>query len=286
MNPSDYQYLTSYLLKASGLSLGDNKEYLLEARLIPLAQSWDIEGIPQLVAELKKGLDKRLATSVTEAMTTNETSFFRDKRPFDELTEHLLPPLIEARRNIKRLNIWCAAGATGQEPYSILMTIKEQFPELDSWNITLIATDIAEAPIEKGKAGTYSQFEVQRGLPIQLLMKHFVQVESGWQIKEPFRNAVKWVQLNLLDSFSKLGVFDIIFCRNVLIYFQNETKKHILDRQATMLREDGYLILGAAETVLGISDSYTRFKECRSAIYHPVAGIPVGILSKTNVTSR
>ncbi len=286
MTPSDYEYLTNYLLKTSGLSLGDNKEYLLEARLVPLAQSLDIEGISQLVAELKKGLNKALATSVTEAMTTNETSFFRDKRPFEELTELILPPLIEARRNIKRLNIWCAAGATGQEPYSILMTIKEHFPELDSWNISLVATDIAAAPIAKGKKGEYSQFEVQRGLPIQLLMKHFEQTEAGWQIKPSFREAVKWHQLNLLDNFGKLGVFDIIFCRNVLIYFQNETKRDILDRQSTMIREDGYLILGAAETVLGISESYKRFKECRSAIYLPVTGVPVGVLANTTVGAR
>ncbi|GAB4147183.1 MAG: protein-glutamate O-methyltransferase CheR [Planctomycetaceae bacterium] len=271
MNPADYEYLSNFLLGTSGLSLGPGKEYLMESRLIPLAQSLDLDDIGQLVEALKSGSDPRIESAVTEAMTTNETSFFRDKKPFEELRETILPELINLKQDSKSLRIWCAAASTGQEPYTIKMVLKEHFPELDNWNIELVATDIDTGVLKRAQEGIYSQFEVQRGLPVKMLMKYFEQSEKGWKIVDDLKDRITWKSLNLLNDFSNLGVFDIVFCRNVLIYFQNETKKDILERICQRMYGHGYLFMGAAETVLGISDAFTRFKECRAAVYRPMS---------------
>ena len=275
MTPADYEYLANFLLGTSGLALGTGKEYLIEARLVPLAQSCDLEGIEQLVTELRKGNNSRLSSAVTEAMTTNETSFFRDKKPFEELREQLLPSLTKARQTRRTLRIWCAAASTGQESYSIAMTLLEAFPEARNWKVEILGTDLDKAALARCEEGVYSQFEVQRGLPVQLLMKYFEQCETGWRVKDELRAWTRWEQCNLLDDFSRFGTFDIVFCRNVLIYFQNETKKQILDRLARRVHPDGYLYLGAAETVLGISEEFQRFRECRSAVYTPASAAPV-----------
>jgi chemotaxis protein methyltransferase CheR len=269
MNPLHYEYLSTFLLGSSGLALGDGKEYLLESRLVPLAQSWGLDGIPEMVAVLRKGDDHRLSSAVTEAMTTNETSFFRDKKPFTALETEVLPKLLDSRRAGRSLRIWCAAAATGQEPYSLAMMLDEKFPELDSWNVEILATDISEQILEKARAGIYTQFEVQRGLPVQLLMRYFKQVENGWKVKDNLGRRIQWQQTNLLDSFDSFGPFDIVLCRNVLIYFQNETKADILDRIRKVIRPDGFLFMGAAETVLGITESFERLQSSRSSIYVP-----------------
>ena len=275
MTPADYEYLSNFLLGTSGLALGTSKEYLIEARLIPLAQSLGLDGISELVEELKKGAELKVTSAVTEAMTTNETSFFRDKTPFEELKNHLIPKLMEARKTSKRLKIWCAAAATGQEPYTISMILDDSFPQLRGWSVEILATDLDQQALERSRSGIYTQFEVQRGLPIQMLMKYFEQIDTGWLIKEKMRNTIQWKQLNLLDNFNHLGKFDIIFCRNVLIYFQQETKKSVLDRFGTMIQNDGYLYLGAAETVLGITEAFDRIREYKSAVYLPVVGVRV-----------
>ncbi|MCH7987958.1 MAG: protein-glutamate O-methyltransferase CheR [Planctomycetes bacterium] len=275
MTPADYEYISNFLLGTSGLALGSGKEYLVEARLIPLAQSLGLEGISELVLELKKGAELKVTSGVTEAMTTNETSFFRDKTPFEELKNQIIPNLMEARKTSKRLKIWCAAAATGQEPYTISMILDDEFPQLRDWTVEILATDIDQQALERSRSGIYTQFEMQRGLPIQMLMKYFEQIETGWQIKENMRNTIQWKQLNLLDNFNHLGKFDIIFCRNVLIYFQQETKKDILDRFRTMIQDDGYLYLGAAETVLGITEAFDRIREYKSAVYVPAVGVRV-----------
>lgn len=275
MNPGDYEYLSNFLLGKSGLALGSGKEYLIEARLIPLAQSWGLANLEELVRELRGRKDERLHSAVVEAMTTNETSFFRDKTPFEEMKEMLLPELIAARRMVRQLRVWCAASSTGQEPYSFLMLIAESFPTLRDWRIEFVATDIDNTALARAESGVYTQFEVQRGLPIQLLMKYFEQVENGWRIKDEIRDRVSFRQLNLLDDFSRLGQFDIVFCRNVLIYFQNQTKRQILERIGKLLRPDGYLYLGAAETVLGITTAFERNKRYKSAVYAPTVAANV-----------
>lgn len=269
MESSEFQFLAHLLMEQSGLSLGAGKEYLLEARLVPLAQSWGLSSISELVAELRRG-NRVLESAVVEAMTTNETLFFRDRTPFDELRDRLLPPLISARHVRRELRIWSAAASTGQEPYSLAILLYDSFPELISgWRIEIIGTDISTQALTRAQAGVYSQFEVQRGLPIQLLLKHFTQTADGWRIKDELRSWVRFKKLNLKDSFSFLGKFDVIFCRNVLIYFENDLKKNILDRMARQLAEDGCLFLGAAESVIGITDTFERQRDCRAAVYTP-----------------
>ncbi len=270
MKTADYDFLSTFLMKTSGLALGPGKEYLLEARLVPLAQSLGLSDFDSLVGELRRGADHRLSEAVTEAMTTNETLFFRDKTPFEDLKKTLLPSLIEARQSTRRLRIWCAAASTGQEPYSLVMLLLEAFPQLATWTIEFVATDISQQMLDRANEGLYTQFEVQRGLPVTHLVKFFDQDPKGWRIKPAVRQMVKYKKLNLLDNFGLLGPQDLIMCRNVLIYFDQETKKSILDRMSRLLQPDGFLILGAAETVLGISDEFVRFRSCPSAVYGSV----------------
>jgi len=267
MKPDDYEFISTFLQRVSGLSLGTGKEYLVKSRLAPLAVTLGFDDFNHLVNELRRGHDCRLSTAVTEAMTTNETSFFRDKTPFEDLKNTLLPALVTARSSVKKLRVWCAAASTGQEPYSLLMLLDESFPELKQWSVEIVATDIAQTMIDRSREGIYSQFEVQRGLPIQYLVKYFSQVSQGWQIKETLRQRIVWQKLNLLDRFDSLGPFDLVLCRNVLIYFEVPMKREILDRVARLLRPDGYLLLGAAETVLGICDRFDRYRGCASAAY-------------------
>lgn len=267
MSPADYDFVVNFLARSSGLSLGPDKVYLVESRLLPLAASLGYGGLDDLIAELRKGTNGPVSTAVTEAMTTNETSFFRDKTPFEDMKTTLIPSLIRARAHVKKLRCWCAAASTGQEPYSLLMLLEDSFPELRQWSVEIVATDIAKTMIDRCREGNYSQFEVQRGLPIQLLVKHFVQRPNGWQIQETLRRKINWSLLNLLDRFDQLGPFDLILCRNVLIYFDVPHKKDILERMARSLRPDGYLLLGAAETVLGICNQFDRFRACTSAVY-------------------
>ncbi len=269
MNPNDYQYLSKFLIESSGLALGEGKEYLLEARVTPLSQSFGFSDVAELISKLRRGRDVRISTAVTESMTTNETSFFRDKTPFEEIKATLLPALIEKRRALQKLRIWCAAASTGQEIYSLLMLMEDSFPELKSWRIEVVGTDIAQSMLNRSQEAVYSQFEVQRGLPTPLLIKHFEQVTQGWRIKDTLRNRVKWQQLNLLSEFAHLGPFDMILCRNVLIYFEVAHKRDVLERMRNILSRDGYLMLGAAESIVGITDQFERFRECRSAVYQP-----------------
>jgi chemotaxis protein methyltransferase CheR len=258
VTPLDYEYLRKFLKERSGLDLSADKQYLVESRLLPLARKASLGGIPDLVQKIKNG-DGRLATDVVEAMTTNETFFFRDKIPFDHLRDTILPSLIQARAARKSLRIWSAASSTGQEPYSIAMCLKEKAAALAGWRIEIVATDLSQEVLEKSKAGIYSQFEVQRGLPIQMLVKYFTQSGDIWQLNADVRSMVQFRQLNLLQDFSHLGNFDIIFCRNVLIYFDQDTKAVIFDRLTRCLETDGTLLLGAAESVVGVTDA---FKPC------------------------
>jgi chemotaxis protein methyltransferase CheR len=205
---------------------------------------------------------------VVEAMTTNETFFFRDKVPFDHFRDHIMPEIIKARANRRSVRIWCAAGSTGQEPYSLAMCLKEMGAALTGWRIEIIATDLSQEVLEKARAGIYSQFEVQRGLPIQMLVKYFKQTGETWQINPELRAMIQHRQLNLLHDFAQLGTFDVIFCRNVLIYFDQDTKINIFNRLARQIEPDGFLVLGAAETVVGLTDTFRPIPE-RRGLYKP-----------------
>ena len=267
MTPQDYEYLRKLLKDQSGLDLSVDKQYLLESRLVPLSRKAGLAGIPELVQKMKAG-SASLTAQVVEAMTTNETFFFRDKVPFDHFRQSIMPEILKARASRKSVRIWCAAGSTGQEPYSLAMCIKEMAPQLAGFKVDIIATDLSQEVLEKSKAGLYSQFEVQRGLPIQLLVKYFKQNGEFWQINPDIRAMVQHKQLNLLHDFSHLGIFDVIFCRNVLIYFDQDTKINIFNRLCKVMEPDGFLVLGAAETVVGLTDAFRPFPDKRG-LYRP-----------------
>jgi chemotaxis protein methyltransferase CheR len=269
VTPLDYEFLRKLLKERSGLDLSADKQYLVESRLVPLARKAGLPGISELVQKIKNGTDP-LTADVVEAMTTNETFFFRDKIPFDHLREAVLPELMQARAGRRSLRIWCAASSSGQEPYSIAMCLKGLGAALTGWRVEILATDLSQAVLEKSRAGIFSQFEVQRGLPIQMLVKHFTQVGEMWQLNADIRAMVQHRQLNLLQDFSHLGSFDVIFCRNVMIYFDQDTKTGIFDRLAKALEADGVLALGAAESVVGISDAFKPYPE-RRGLYRPNA---------------
>jgi chemotaxis protein methyltransferase CheR len=267
VTPADYEYLRKILKDRSGLILSADKRYLVESRLIPLARRAAVGGITELVQKMRAGAEP-LIVSVVEAMTTNETFFFRDKVPFDHFSQTMMPALLAARSNRRQLRIWCAACSTGQEPYSLAMILKEMGAAVGGWRFEIIATDLSQEVLEKSKAGIFSQFEVQRGLPIQLLVKYFAQTNELWQISPEIRSMVQFKQLNLLQDFSHLGTFDVIFCRNVLIYFDMEAKVDVLDRLAKLIEPDGFLALGAAETVVGVTNSFGPYPD-RRGLYRP-----------------
>ncbi|MBR0704482.1 protein-glutamate O-methyltransferase CheR [Bradyrhizobium diazoefficiens] len=267
MTPTEYEYLRKFLKDNSGLDLSADKQYLIESRLLPLARKAGLSGIPELVQKLQGGA-RQLITDVVEAMTTNETFFFRDKVPFDHFRDTIMPEVIKARAARRSVRIWCAAGSTGQEPYSLAMCLKEMGAALTGWRIEIIATDLSQEVLEKAKAGIYSQFEVQRGLPIQMLVKYFKQTGETWQVNPELRAMIQHRQLNLLHDFSQLGTFDVIFCRNVLIYFDQDTKINIFNRLARQIEPDGFLVLGAAETVVGLTDTFRPIPE-RRGLYKP-----------------
>ena len=267
MNPPDYEYLRKLLKERSGLDLSADKQYLIESRLLPLSRKSGLAGIGELVQKMKGG-SADITTQVVEAMTTNETFFFRDKVPFDHFRDSIMPEILQARASRKTLRIWCAAGSTGQEPYSLAMCLKEMGAALSGWRVEILATDLSQEVLEKSRAGIYSQFEVQRGLPIQMLVKYFKQTGELWQINADIRAMVQHRQLNLLHDFSQLGAFDVIFCRNVLIYFDQDTKINIFNRLAKATEPDGFLVLGAAETVVGLTDVFKPYPE-RRGLYRP-----------------
>ena len=256
MKPADFEYLRAMLHQRSGLVLTPEKTYLVESRLMPIARKHGLERLDDLVERLRALRAESLLREVTEAMTTNESSFFRDSKPFETFRKELLPSLLAMRAQRKHLRIWCAAASTGQEPYTLAMILKDEQAKLAGWRIEIVATDISTEVLEKAKAGIYSQFEVQRGLPVQYLVKHFAQVGEMWQIAAPIRAMVSYREFNLLNDASLLGRFDAVFCRNVLIYFDPPTKAQVLQRIGKQLASDGFLVLGAAETVLGVTEAF------------------------------
>ena len=268
MNPADYDFLRRLLKERSGLVLGPEKQYLVESRLLPVSRRVGVAGLNGLMEKIRQPENEALIVQVVEAMATNESLFFRDKIPFEHFRDTIIPALLASRRNQRRLRIWCAAASTGQEPYSLAMALKEFGPALAGWNIEILASDFSLEVLEKAKAGIYSHFEVQRGLPIQMLVKYFNHVGEIWEIAPEIRAMVRFRQFNLLHDCSHLGIFDVVFCRNVLIYFDQQTKIEVLDRIARVIESDGYLVLGAAETVVGLTSAFRPIPNKR-ALYGP-----------------
>lgn len=271
MNITDFDYIAALLKERSGLIITPDKTYLLDARLMPIARDRKLASLEQLVGEIRNNMkSEALINTVVDAMTTNETSFFRDRHPFDAMKKNILPGLIQRRTAQKHLRVWSAACSTGQEAYSLSMMLRDEFPMLASWRIEIVGTDISPSAVARAKEGAYSTFEVQRGLPIQMLVKHFEQIGEQWRIKPELRKMVDFRLFNLLGDLAPLGQFDIILCRNVLIYFDLPTKSRILNSMYLRLACDGALILGGAESVFGICNKFTDIAGLRG-VYAPVA---------------
>ncbi len=269
MRLADFDFYKDLLMEKSGLALTQDKSYLLDSRLTPVARKWNYPNLESMTVAMRGMPSADLIKDVVEAMTTNETSFFRDSKPFDQFRDIIIPHLVKTRGANKRARIWCAASSTGQEPYSLSMLIRENAAKAPGWTFDITATDIDTAVIEQAKKAEYTQFEVQRGLPIQMLMKYFEQRAERWCLKNDIKSMVQFKYFNLLDSMSALGKFDIIFCRNVLIYFDRETKAKVLQNMAALLPDDGFLVLGGAETVLGITDAFKPLDGSRGIYVKP-----------------
>ncbi len=262
MRPEDFDFIAKMLKDRSGLVLTRDKSYLLESRLTPVARKRGLKGLDELATAIRTA-GEDLLREVTEAMTTNESFFFRDIKPFDQFRDVVLPAMMTARATKKTLRIWSAACSSGQEAYSLSILLKEHAAKLAGWKIEIVGTDISSEILEKARSGLYSQFEVQRGLPIQYLVKYFKKTNEAWQIDPAIRGMVQFKEFNLLHDLKSLGQFDIVFCRNVLIYFDQPTKSKVLDSISRIMPDDGFLYLGGAETVLGISDKFKPVPEQR-----------------------
>lgn len=276
MNRADFDMVCNLLRQQSGLVLMPDKAYLLESRLLPVARKWKLATFDDLAKALRTAADSALVGDIVQAMTTNETFFFRDGRPFDQIKDFVLPTLLKSRAAARRIRIWSAACSSGQEPYSIAMLLSELAAALEGWSIEIVATDLSAEMLTRAEEGIYSQFEVQRGLPITRLVKHFKQVGDRWQISEQLRGMVQYREFNLLADPAPLGRFDLVLCRNVLIYLDHETRSKVLESIARQMATDGFLFLGGSETVLGLTDRLQPIENQR-AIYAPIPEAPVAI---------
>jgi chemotaxis protein methyltransferase CheR len=268
---TEMSWLCKMIRDKSGIVLGEDKLYLLESRLNPVAEKNGFRTIGDLIIALRKVEWSPMHYQVIDAMTTNETYFFRDIAPFDALRDKLIPDIMKKRAGEKRLHMWCAAASTGQEPYSIMMTLREHFPSLQTWDVKLLATDISTKVLTRCKAARYTQQEVERGLPPASLNRFFTKVGNEWEAKENIRAGIEFRELNLLDSWFNLGRFDIVFMRNVLIYFDVEVKRMLFGKVRKVLSPDGYLLLGGAESPLNIDNNFVRFPFDRGGIYRQLA---------------
>jgi chemotaxis protein methyltransferase CheR len=271
---SAYQSVREMVLKDAGIVLDDGKEYLVDARLTPLVRSEGLDSIDALVKAIRSGRAPHLRREIVEAMTTNETTFFRDVGPFEMLRATLLPRLIQARRDLRRLKFWYAASSTGQEPYSVAMLIDDAFPELATWDIEHLATDISRKSLERATAGKYSQLEVNRGLPARLLVKYFDKQGLGYRLHDRIRRRVTFREMNLNGTWPWLPTFDVIFLRNVMIYFDVPSRRRILSQVHAVLRSDGLLFLGGAETTINVHERFTRVPVANAGCYQPLGHAP------------
>jgi len=263
MNITDFDIYKDLLMEKSGLVVTPDKSYLLESRLTPVAREFGFDDLNALGTVLRGVPDTKLVNAIVEAMTTNETSFFRDTQPFEIFKNVTLPYMLQERAHLRKINMWCAAASSGQEPYTVSILMKEEGQKLFGWNVDFVATGISHDILDQARNGSYSQFEVQRGLPITLLMKYFSQDGDRWMINDEIKSMVKYQYFNLLDNMSMFGSLDIVFCRNVLIYFDEATKRSVLERIAQKMAPDGFLFLGGAETVIGITEKFRPVPEQR-----------------------
>lgn len=267
MTDWDFDLIRKLLREHSAIVLEPDKQYLVETRLAPLVRQLQLQSIGDLIAQLRSQPGNGLCRQVVEAMVNTETSFFRDRHPFDELRKVVIPDLIARRREQRRLNVWCAACSSGQEPYSLALLFREHFPELDRWKISLLASDLSREVLTRARRGHFNQIEVNRGLPAALRVKYFEHHGADWRLKPALRNMVDFQEINLAQPWPSLPRMDLVLIRNVMIYFDVETKKVILERLARLLKPDGYLLLGGAETTFNLNESYRRVESLKSGFY-------------------
>jgi len=266
---NEFSYLCELVKNSTAIALDTGREYLMDARLTPIAQQEGFRTVSELISRVRSGGSQQLQWKVVEAMTTNETSFFRDVKPYEALRTMVLPALMQPRQSERKLSIWCAACSSGQEPYSIAMLLREHFPELQSWKVTIIATDISTEMLDKSRQGRYSQLEVNRGLPANYLVKYFKKDGTDWQIDESIRKMIDIRRMNLSVAWPLMPPMDIVMLRNVMIYFPVETKKQILKNMRSVMRPDGYLFLGTAETTINLDANFSCESFKNVSYYRP-----------------
>ncbi|MGV8967668.1 MAG: CheR family methyltransferase [Cellulomonas sp.] len=259
-----FTFVADLVRKRSAIQLEPGKEYLVESRLLPLARHAGLSGVDEYVRGLRAIPRPIEYEKVVEALTTNETSWFRDASPFKALTDHVVPELIRERPILRNLKLWSAACSTGQEAYSIIMALRDSAPNL---GVQITATDLSEQVLARARAGRYSQLEINRGLPAKMLVEHFTRVGIEWELSQQIRRSVTFSRHNLLHAPPAGGPFDIVFLRNVLIYFDLATKQEVLRRVQSVVRPGGYLLLGGAETTIGVDDAWERVPVGRSSVY-------------------
>lgn len=284
ISQDDFAFISRLLKERSGLALTSDKAYLIATRMKPILKDHNLQDVSAMVKALKSGRNSKLAEDVVDAMTTNESLFFRDTKPFDALINMMLPLLCKARRAGQPIKIWCAAASTGQEPYSIAMLLDKHSAKFQGRDISILATDLSKAALTRAEAGEYTAFEVGRGMPSDILQKYFKKTDNNhYQISQQIRSKVTFRNKNLLEPFTAMGPFDIVFCRNVLIYFDRATKANVLDRLAAIMAPDGFLILGGPETTLGLSKCFERHGEWRNVYVRTgtpsVSGLPIDRIS-------
>jgi len=267
LTAADFDFLRTLVREKSAIVLEPGKEYLVESRLTPLTRQEGLGSLGELVMQLRSGRNAALQGKVIDAMTTNETSWFRDIHPFDALRTALIPELIEKRRSVRELTLWCAAASSGQEPYSLCILLREHFPELVGWRLKFLATDISPSMIERSKGGRYSQLEVNRGLPASYLVKYFERQGADWVVKQELRAMMEFRLLNLAETWGLMPAIDVVFMRNVLIYFDRDTKRKILQNVRKYLRPDGFLMLGSSETTFNIDEAWTSRTVGKTIVY-------------------
>lgn len=268
ITPTDFEYVSQFAMRKAAIVIDPGKEYLVETRLSPLAKAEGCESLEEYVAKLRiESSISEMHRQAIDALTTNETFFFRDHKPFEMMRKELIPEIIERRKALKTLNIWSAASSTGQEAYSLIMMLNQHFPELKDWKVSIIGTDLSPSALEKARSGSYNQFEVNRGLPAPLLFKNFISEGKNWVIKKELRDQVDFRELNLIQSWPIFPPLDLVLIRNVLIYFDVPTKQSILKKISACLRPEGSLILGSSETTINIDSKWTPMNYQDSVAY-------------------
>lgn len=267
MKPTTFETIRALVRDRSSIVLEEGKEYLVESRLGPVVRKQGLPDVDALAVKLGSTRDNELIDQVIDAMTTNETSFYRDHVPFDVMREHVLPTLIENNASRRRLDIWSAACSSGQEPYSVAMLIADHFPELVEWDVRIFASDLSRSVLERAQSGEYRQVEVNRGLSAPQLMRHFTRRGIVWRLNDRIRSRVTFQQVNLMDRWPELPMFDIVLLRNVLIYFDVADKDRVLRRMSDQIRSDGYLFLGGSESPPTPADRWVRVEVPRSGCY-------------------